>query len=333
MTEETMGKRIAAHRKGMNLTQDALAEKLGVTAQAVSKWENDLSCPDIAMLPKLAQLFGITVDALLGVEQPEKKQPCPAAVVPGREENPKEDGWKMEWNAGRSGSIVLAVWVLLTGGLLLVSNMQGRGADLWDLLWSSALVVFGGYAMLRRFTVLRLSCVLFGVHCILSEMHMAPCFIRRNMLLPLLLLLFGLSLLMEAFRRPKKHSFRFVHNGKKQISTLDTEGEWFRCSTSFGENHRNISLPKLSSGEASVNFGELKVDLSGCGEIADGCILTGSCAFGELEFLVPARYRVEPNVSTAFGVLNVVGEPVADPIAVLRLEGSARFGEIKIKYI
>ena len=54
---ETLGKRIAEHRKRLGLTQDALAEKLGITAQAVSKWENDLSCPDITMLPKLAEIF------------------------------------------------------------------------------------------------------------------------------------------------------------------------------------------------------------------------------------------------------------------------------------
>ena len=66
--EETLGKRIVQHRKDMGLTQDQLAERLGVTAQAVSKWENDQSCPDINMLPKLAELFGTTTDALLGRE-------------------------------------------------------------------------------------------------------------------------------------------------------------------------------------------------------------------------------------------------------------------------
>ena len=65
--EQTLGKRIMHHRKRMGLTQDQLAEKLGVTAQAVSKWENDQSCPDITMLPKLADIFGISVDALLGL--------------------------------------------------------------------------------------------------------------------------------------------------------------------------------------------------------------------------------------------------------------------------
>ena len=67
--EVTLGKRIAANRKRLGLTQDQLAEKLGITAQAVSKWENDLSCPDISILPKLADIFGISVSKLLGIEQ------------------------------------------------------------------------------------------------------------------------------------------------------------------------------------------------------------------------------------------------------------------------
>jgi len=63
--ENTLGKRIAEYRKEKGLTQEELAEKLGVSAQAVSKWENDNSCPDIMMLPKLAEIFGITTDELL----------------------------------------------------------------------------------------------------------------------------------------------------------------------------------------------------------------------------------------------------------------------------
>ena len=63
--EQTLGKRIVDNRKRLKLTQDQLAEKLGVTAQAVSKWENDQSCPDITILPKLADIFGISTDELL----------------------------------------------------------------------------------------------------------------------------------------------------------------------------------------------------------------------------------------------------------------------------
>ena len=48
------------------MTQDALAEKLGVTYQAVSKWENSLSCPDIVLLPLIADVFGVSIDSLFG---------------------------------------------------------------------------------------------------------------------------------------------------------------------------------------------------------------------------------------------------------------------------
>lgn len=63
--EQTMGKRIAANRKRLGLTQEQMAEKLGVTAQAVSKWENDQTCPDISLLPALAEILETSVDALL----------------------------------------------------------------------------------------------------------------------------------------------------------------------------------------------------------------------------------------------------------------------------
>ncbi|MCD7712065.1 MAG: helix-turn-helix domain-containing protein, partial [Firmicutes bacterium] len=65
MTKETLGSRIADARKKCKLTQEDLAAHLGVTAQAVSKWENDISCPDITLLPKLSSIFGISIDELL----------------------------------------------------------------------------------------------------------------------------------------------------------------------------------------------------------------------------------------------------------------------------
>jgi transcriptional regulator with XRE-family HTH domain len=61
----TLGSRITEYRKTKGITQDQLAEHMGVSSQAVSKWENDLSCPDIALLSKLADYFGITIDKLL----------------------------------------------------------------------------------------------------------------------------------------------------------------------------------------------------------------------------------------------------------------------------
>lgn len=66
---DSLGKRIHDLRKEKNMTQETLAERMNVTPQAVSKWENDLSAPDISLLPRLAEIFGITVDELLGVNK------------------------------------------------------------------------------------------------------------------------------------------------------------------------------------------------------------------------------------------------------------------------
>lgn len=60
----SIGKKIRMLRRNKNMTQEQLAEVLSVSAQAVSKWENELSAPDIAVLPVIARYFGITMDEL-----------------------------------------------------------------------------------------------------------------------------------------------------------------------------------------------------------------------------------------------------------------------------
>ena len=59
-----IGENIRALRLQKGLTQEQVAQQLGVTYQAVSKWENGTNTPDIALLPEIAALFGVTIDAL-----------------------------------------------------------------------------------------------------------------------------------------------------------------------------------------------------------------------------------------------------------------------------
>ena len=68
MKKQTFGAMIAAMRKENGMTQLELAEKMGVTDKAVSKWERDLSFPDINSIPKLADVFHVTVDELMRVK-------------------------------------------------------------------------------------------------------------------------------------------------------------------------------------------------------------------------------------------------------------------------
>jgi transcriptional regulator with XRE-family HTH domain len=68
MKKQTLGMMVASLRKENGMTQMELAEKMNVTDKAVSKWERDLSCPDVNSLPKLASIFGISVDELMQIK-------------------------------------------------------------------------------------------------------------------------------------------------------------------------------------------------------------------------------------------------------------------------
>lgn len=65
MEKQTLGQKIAELRKAKSMTQLELANRLNITDKAVSKWERDISCPDINTFPKLAEILGVSVDELL----------------------------------------------------------------------------------------------------------------------------------------------------------------------------------------------------------------------------------------------------------------------------
>jgi len=80
MAKVSFGARIQRLRKEKGLTQNQIAEQVGVSAQAVSKWENDQATPDIDILVKLSEIYDVSLDELLGkevktklVEKPNKK--------------------------------------------------------------------------------------------------------------------------------------------------------------------------------------------------------------------------------------------------------------------
>ena len=73
MKKKTLGMMIASLRKENGMTQFELAEKMGVTDKAVSKWERDLSFPDVNSLPKLAEIFHVSVDELMQVKADSQK--------------------------------------------------------------------------------------------------------------------------------------------------------------------------------------------------------------------------------------------------------------------
>lgn len=74
MNQEKAGKLIAAKRKEKGLTQEQLAEKLGVTNKAVSKWETGKSMPDLSIIQELCQILGVSLTTLLNGEENKEEE-------------------------------------------------------------------------------------------------------------------------------------------------------------------------------------------------------------------------------------------------------------------
>lgn len=341
--EQTMGKRIAQNRKRLGLTQDALAEKLGVTAQAVSKWENDQSCPDITMLPQLAQIFGITTDELLGLQEQKVHEGEVVDECGAEEEQEPKHSWEFRWDAGRRDTLMFALFVLLVGGVMLAARLLSWDVSFWEVLWPSALLTIGLQRLLHRFSFFGIGCTLFGGYFLLENIGITKLDLAGELVFPVLVVIFGLSLLADALRKPKKARFHVSRDGvklcdengnpKKGKNEYKTDGESFEYDFAFGNGVQKVALPVLSEGEVNMSFGELILDLTGCDEITDGCALEVNCSFGELVILVPKRFRVEPDSSTSFADLSIVGQPDPNPQGIIRLDASVSFGEMIIKYV
>lgn len=98
--KETFGQRLARLRKEKGLTQEDIANRISISPQAVSKWENDLSTPDIYVLSSLADILGVTVDELLGrdasEETKEEENKTVDSEVVDDDEKINDDGEKEE---------------------------------------------------------------------------------------------------------------------------------------------------------------------------------------------------------------------------------------------
>ncbi|HCP70654.1 MAG TPA: hypothetical protein DIT87_01110, partial [Clostridiales bacterium] len=283
-----------------------------------------------------------STDELLGVE---RKEVHPAEIVPadGEETGVHSDPemtWELSLDGGKKGGIGLAVWILLVGGIMLASYLLSFHTRLWDVVWPSALLVFGIFGLFPRFSFFRLGCSLFGLYFLMSNLNFAPFRLGREFLLPVLLLLFGGSLLVDTLRKSKNATQKKGSFSLNRVKKCDPKkehctctGNFFDCATSFGENHYTILLPTLGGGSADVSFGSLSVDLQKCEHLGENCTVDLNCAFGELVLIVPGRFRVEPAKSAAFASVSVSGAPDDGASEVIHVSCDASFGEISIRYV
>lgn len=328
--EQTLGKRIMENRKRLGWTQDRLAEQMGVSAQAVSKWENDQSCPDISLLPRLAELFGITVDELLG-RQTEKVYE--GEVV--REEKDDDKGITLNWESGKTGYLAAGLTVLLTAILMIAAYfVKPLNAPFWGTLWPAALLVGGLVYMVEGFSFLKLGVAVMGGYFLLDHLGVFSVDLG-DLVFPILLVILALALLGDALKKKQKRGKWQVYGKNKQkhnFTCSEREGS-FRAENSFGEQTFLVTIDKLNRGWAEVSFGESVVDLTGVDTVSENCRLDADVSFGEMTIRCPRRFRMVCNNSGSFGGMEYHGNPDEEPQGVITLDGSTSFGSLVIEYI
>lgn len=350
--KETLGKRIAMLRKEKGLTQEQLAEKVGVSAQAVSKWENDVSCPDITLLPLLADILGVTVDELLGVKPIE-----PHVIILDKDETPNDEkkknhSFSWEWNkhkkSARWGTIAFCIGAILVCLFFLLHSFGmfpyspfAFDADLvlkgWNYVWpllvftlgltsvpehiafGSVLMAFGGYEFVRR--------VLLGYQ--IATLPAIPWYVilLAMAIVVLLLVLIG-----------RKHIICKVNRDHEEpadrtpVLDVTQDDNYLDADMSFGSDVITYDGETLRGGSVDMNFGEYKVDLRKVRTFTDSCLLEIDQNFGSLTIYLPKHVRLVKSSDTSFGSFATYGEPNPDAAQSIIIRADVNFGTLQVRY-
>ena len=340
--QQTIGSRIKQLRKSRGMTQDRLAEQLGVSAQAVSKWENDISSPDISLLPKLAEIFQVTTDSLLGV--PEKTEivtapPRSSGIhvnlgdEPAEEDDEEKGGFTFHFDVDSKDLPWFATAVLLFAlGLLLSRTLLASLGEVgvWDLMWPSAMLAMGLSHLSRRISLWAAGMIGFGGYYLLVNMHILN---RVNLLswkimVPVLLVFWALSMFVDHFREGRQ----IGHGNRKASSNFQIHTGAISYDGSFGSDTVVVTEPVFRGGDVDVSFGSYTVDLTACERLEPGCTLSADVSFGSLELILPKHWNVQERSDRSFSSVSTHGSPAADADQILIVESDLSFCSLDIRW-
>ncbi len=170
----TLGQKLTALRRAKGMTQEALAEAIGVTRQTISKWELDTSTPDLSYLTALCDIFSVTADTLIRSDMPlETPEPEPIPEPPEIPPTPpvripaRTAGWVVfilgcvclfggileSFLIGSPTFLILSVFVLVPGIELLTVRRRAGMVALLTVGILCVLSAFGLSVVLSRATV------------------------------------------------------------------------------------------------------------------------------------------------------------------------------------
>ena len=161
--------RLAELRKSRGLSQEELAEKLGVTRQAVSKWERAESAPDTDNLIELAKIYGVSIDELINGEKIPNEQTNVPADESAEIKNDQPDDAKKEERNGKAALIGSLSAIIATVAYLLLGFILPGGKG-WACYWFLFILIpvavsIGDVAVKRKATLFNYPCLVTAIFC------------------------------------------------------------------------------------------------------------------------------------------------------------------------
>ena len=332
--KETMGKRISELRKNKGMTQEQLAQQVGVTAQAVSKWENDLSCPDISILPQLAEALGVTTDELLG-----KVQLRSLSLEDAEKKEKRKHTVNVRLNLQKWEKVVFALLVMGLGIVFLLNALHvielGQGISLWSVLWPFCLTCMGVMLCKSDLSPVSLGIALFGLYMLLYNVGVIPAEYKLtwSMIWPAALILVGLTVLIHFIwpERKKGHVFEVEKEGDPVFDCTD-EGGFIHIDSAFSSQTKRVQPGNPFTGaKVDSSFGSLVLDLTEA-EIQNDALIDADISFGSLTVRLPAAVGAKAMCKASFGGCDC---PPGNPAAEIQIQiiGDVSFGKIEVEYV
>lgn len=332
MEQQTMGKRIAQLRKEKGYTQEQLAELVGVSAQAVSKWENDVSCPDISILSQLSTVLGVTTDELLGAKPIEPKV---VVVDSGSTKKGKDGKFSFSWDAdvgSKKDGIWFALVVIALGAAFLLQRLNVISIGIWGIVWPAVIIGLGVAWMIKRFSFFSLAVAGLGLYFLLFNLGSTTFILTWGVIWPSLLVLLGLTILYEALVPHKKHWHSCFHGDKKPVNEFNEDGGRVHMECAFAEENRRVITESFAGGDVDISFGKAELDLTSVKRFLGGANLSADVSFGTFELIVPRTVRLSIKSDKSFGSIQTFGEPDLNAQEVLTVNADVSFGSMNIRY-
>ncbi len=328
--QQSMGKRIMQLRKEKGLTQEQLAEKVGVSAQAVSKWENDVSCPDISILPKLCEVLGVTTDELLGVRPVE---PRVVIVDSQNTKKGKDNKFTFSWDSGiKKDGIWFAVLVIALGIAFLIQKTGNLSVGIWGIIWPAVIIGLGISWCFKRFSVFSLAVAALGIYFLLFNLHVISYALTWSVIWPSLLIILGLTILYEAFVPHKRKWCKHCGMDHEPVSEYQEDDGYIHYDCSFCDEDRKIILDELAGGDIDISFGKCIIDLTEVKRVRSGAKLDVDVSFGSFDLIVPRTMRLTVKSDKSFGSIQTTGNAEPDAADTLAVTADVSFGNMNIHY-